>query len=382
MMTYYTGNITDTPETLGILPQPYFWWEAGGMWGTVLGYYHLTGDPSYNKITSQALLSQIGPNYDFMVPGQSWDEGNDDQSFWGFASMLAAEINYPQPTIGQYSWVQLTENLWNTQVRRWDNTSCNGGMKWQIIPSHSGYDYKSSITNGAFFQIAARLARFTGNQTYADWAEKSLTWSQDVGLITADWVVYDGTDDTINCTAQNKIVWTYNAAVYLYGSAMMYNFTNGSAIWETRTRGFLSAVGQFFSPYPNATNVMFEPACETVQTCDNDQCSFKAYLSRFMWASTLMAPFTKTAITTLMKASAMAAAGSCSGGTNGVTCGEHWYYGGYDGRAGVGQQMSALEALQGLLIGDSVPPLHSDQVHLMVAATTSTVSSAPVPTSM
>lgn len=39
--------------------------------------------------------------------------------------------------------------------------------------------------------------------------------------------------------------------------------------------------------------------------------------------------------------------------------------------------MSALETIQGLLIDGSVPPLHSDQVHLMAAATT---SSAPVPT--
>jgi mannan endo-1,6-alpha-mannosidase len=123
---------------------------------------------------------------------------------------------------------------------------------------------------------------------------------------------------------------------------------------------------------------MFEPACETVETCDNDQYSFKGYLSRFMWATTLMAPFTASAVTTLLRTSSMAAAQACSGGDDRVTCGEHWYYGGYDGVFGVGQQISALETLQGLLIRGSVPPLHSNQVHLMAAPTTST---APVPTS-
>ncbi|KAG0649457.1 6-D-mannanase DCW1 [Hyphodiscus hymeniophilus] len=323
LVKYYTGNITDTQETVGILPQPYYWWEAGAMWGALLDYYHFTGDSTYNNVTTQALLSQVGPLYDYMVPRQQKDEGNDDQAFWGFATMSAAEKDYPQPTVGNYSWVELTENLWNTQVRRWDETSCNGGLKWQIFSFNSGYDYKNSVSNGAFFQLSARLARFTGNQTYVDWAEKSLTWSLDIGLITQDWHVYDGTDDTKNCSDQDRVIWTYSAGIYLYGSAIMYNYTNGSSLWETRTQGFLNATGNFFSPYNNATDIMFEPACETIQTCDNDQYSFKGYLSRFMWASTLMAPFTTTAITTLLRTSSLAAAQSCSGGFDGVTCGEH-----------------------------------------------------------
>lgn len=158
----------------------------------------------------------------------------------------------------------------------------------------------------------------------------------------------------------------------------MYNYTNGSAAWERRTQGFLNSTANFFTPYDNSTDIMFEPACETVNTCDNDQFSFKGYLSRFMWATTLMAPFTTSAVTTLLRTSSMAAAQACSGGDDGVACGEHWYYGGYDGVFGVGQQMSALETLQGLLIRGTMPPLHSNQVHLMAAPTTST---APVPTS-
>jgi mannan endo-1,6-alpha-mannosidase len=376
-MKYYTGNVTNTPETIGLLPAPYYWWEAGAMWGAMLDYYHFTGDSTYNNITTQALLSQVGPLYDYMVPAQQKDEGNDDQAFWGFATMSAAEKDYPQPTVGNYSWVELTENIWNTQIRRWDNTSCNGGLKWQIFTFNNGYDYKNSVSNGAFFQLSARLARFTGNQTYVQWAEKSLRWSQEVSLITPDYHVYDGTDDTLNCSSQDHIIWTYNAGIYLYGAAIMYNYTNGSSIWETRTQGFLNATANFFSPYKNATDIMYEPACETVETCDNDQYSFKGYLSRFMWASTLMAPFTASAVTTLLQTTSMAAAQSCSGGADGVTCGEHWYYGGYDGVFGVGQQMSALETLQGLLIEDSVAPLHGNQVHLMAAPVTST---APVPT--
>ena len=30
MMKYYTGNTTGS---VGLLPKPYYWWEAGAMWG-------------------------------------------------------------------------------------------------------------------------------------------------------------------------------------------------------------------------------------------------------------------------------------------------------------------------------------------------------------
>lgn len=109
MVKYYTGNVTNTPETIAVLPKPYYWWQAGAMWGLLLDYYHYTGDSTYNNITTQALLSQVGPEYDYMVPLYALSEGNDDQAFWGFATMSAAEKDFPQPTIGNYTWVQLTE---------------------------------------------------------------------------------------------------------------------------------------------------------------------------------------------------------------------------------------------------------------------------------
>jgi mannan endo-1,6-alpha-mannosidase len=196
-----------------------------------------------------------------------------------------------------------------------------------------------------------------------------------VGLIDPGYHIFDGADELKNCSDQNLIIWTYNAGIALYGAAVLYNYTNGSVLWAERTEGFLSATANFFTPYDNASNIMYEPACETVNTCNNDQFSFKGYLSRFMWDTTVLAPFTRNAVTALLTPSARAAAIACSGGAQNTTCGQKWYVGGYDGKFGVGQQMSALETIQGLLIGGSVPPLHSNQVHLMNAVTT---SSAPV----
>ena len=72
-----------------------------------------------------------------------------------------------------------------------------------------------------------------------------------VGLIDTNYNVYDGTDDTINCTAVDHTAWTYNPAVLIYGTAMLYNYTNGSAVWEERTSGLLRASVRNFFSMPN-----------------------------------------------------------------------------------------------------------------------------------
>ncbi len=95
---------------------------------------------------------------------------------------------------------------------------------------------------------------------------------------------------------------------------------------------------------------MFERACEPQGRCDNDQYSFKAYLARWMAQSAVVVPAIRNTVTNLLTASAQAAAQACSGGTNGTVCGQKWYVEWYDGSYGVGQQLSALETVQALIL--------------------------------
>lgn len=132
----------------------------------------------------------------------------------------------------------------------------------------------------------------------------------------------------------------------------MWNTTK-QPIWKERTLGLLNASDVFFSPFSNVTGIMFEAACEPYNKCNNDQYSFKAYLARWLAKTMILAPFTAKTIRPLLETSARAAAKSCSGGTDGVTCGTKWWVGGYDGNTGVGQQLSALEVIQSLLIDDA-----------------------------
>ena len=136
-------------------------------------------------------------------------------------------------------------------------------------------------------------------------------------------------------------------------------------MWRNRTEGFLKAALVFFTG-PNGTDanktIMFEAACErnvpgSALSCNVDQRSFKAYLSRWLAATTLLAPWTADTIMPLMRSSALAAAQSCSGGSDGVTCGNKWWTQGWDGSYGVGEQMSALEVIQSNLISRARGPL-------------------------
>lgn len=92
---------------------------------------------------------------------------------------------------------------------------------------------------------------------------------------------------------------------------------------------------------------MYEAACERIGTCNTDNKSFKAYMSRWLAGTAKVAPFTYDIVMTRLRASAAAAALQCSGGPDGETCGLRWEMGAeYDGSAGVGEQMSALEVFQ------------------------------------
>ena len=116
-------------------------------------------------------------------------------------------------------------------------------------------------------------------------------------------------------------------------------------LWRGRLDGIIEAAGIFFND-----NVMIEVACENNGKCDVDQRSFKAYLSRWMGYTAIVAPWTRTKLDPLMKASAQAAAKQCNAGANQTSCGLRWVDNGKnDGSFGVGEQMAALEIVQNLL---------------------------------
>ena len=58
--------------------------------------------------------------------------------------------------------------------------------------------------------LGARLYAYTGNETYATWANKTYDWMSDVGLVggTARYSIYDGTSENNNCeNIESKTLW-------------------------------------------------------------------------------------------------------------------------------------------------------------------------------
>ena len=235
---WYTG---DRPgDVPGNLPDPYYWWLCGAMFGSFVDYWYYTGDDTYNNITTQAMVHQIGQPQAFMPPNQTSTLGNDDQAFWALTAMSAAENKLPDAE-GQMSWLSLAIAVFNTQVPRWNTKTCGGGLDWQIFPFNNGFDYKNTISNGCFFNIAARLAKYTNNDTYTEWAMRAWKWELEVGLMSKDYHFYDGTSERQNCTEMNHIQWTYNAGIHMSGAAALWNMseTRGNAVSSLSATCFL-----------------------------------------------------------------------------------------------------------------------------------------------
>ncbi|KAK2616830.1 hypothetical protein QQS21_000207 [Conoideocrella luteorostrata] len=363
VLQFYQGN--QTGHTPGLLAEgvsravDYFWYESGAMWGILLDYWSYTGDSTYNDLITQGLLWQAGDKNDFLPQNVTAKVGNDDQGFWAMAAMIAAERGFPNPPAGKVSWVKLVENVVNEMALRYDGATCGGGLRWQIFQFSNGYQYKNSISNGMFFTLAARMARFTGNSTYADLADKTWTWMEKVGLLDPEtYSIYDGAQTADNCTKPAKFEFSNVNALFAMGSAYMYNHTNGGSEWQARLTN-LTAHGlkQFFPK-----GVAVETSCEGAKTCTPDMLLMKGFTHQWYSNAMQVAPFLVDRVYPVLKSSAEAAVAQCTGserqGQGGRQCGFSWANGTYDGMGGRAEtEMSVLAAAQGLLVKGAKGPL-------------------------
>jgi mannan endo-1,6-alpha-mannosidase len=279
--------------------------------------------------------------------------------------MAAAEKNFSSPGPSEPSWPYLAQAVFNTMAARWDAQYCRGGLRWQIFPWNAGYDYKNSVSNGCLFHLAARLARYVGDEIYIEWATKTWDWMMSVGFMSnksgsevasgSQLFIYDGSYIANDCAGVRTLEWTYNNGLFLSGCAYLYNHTN-DMLWLDRATKIWNRAKVFFN-----NSIMYEAACQPSNHCNTDQLCFKGIFSRFLGLTMLMAPALRDQIWPHIVASANAAALSCSGGTDGHTCGFNWFLKGWDNTWGLGQQIDALEILNTLLIDTMPPPLSVKQ---------------------
>lgn len=277
--------------SLVLVAQPYYWWQSGIVSNALFTYGFVTGDKQFEDVSKNTLYNQATASNDFMMPDA---HGNDDQAWWALSALTAAENDVTVPA-GSPSFLSLAQNVFNEQKARWDTSTCDGGMKFKITAGEPGYDYKSTIANGLFFQLAARLAALTGDAEALAWAEKTYDWVASIGLIDSEFNVYDGTDDSTGCGSVNSKQWSYNVGVFLYGSAVMASQSSDTK-WSDRTVGLLNAAQRTFV----RDNALYEAACEPAGTCNSDQVSFKGILARWLGSTAVVFPDLQESIAALL----------------------------------------------------------------------------------
>lgn len=298
-------------QNLALFAEPIWWWQSGSAVDALLTYTSTTGDSQYASLLSNTLITEATATNDFMTVHAT---GNDDQAWWALAALTAAETSFAPA--GSVPWAALAQNVFEEQTTRWDNDKCNGGMKWKILEGDGtdGWHYKSTIANGLFFQMAARLALLTSSADIKAWAVKSYDWTVSVGLISPDFDVYDGTDDAKGengCVDVNHNMWSYNVGVFMYGSAVMARLT-GEDEWLERTKGFIASAKRNF--VNEETGELWEAKCEGDGSCDSDQVSFKGTLARWLGATAESLPDLRESVEGIMGgASGMATAGTTEG---------------------------------------------------------------------
>lgn len=377
---YETGQKAGNIEP-GILPGPptefkgpYYWWQSGALWGAMIDYWFLTGDEKYSELITKSIIRQCGEAQDFEPEAHRASLGNDDQAFWGMTVLNAIERNFPDsPDKKNPGWLALAQAVFVRQSmpERHDKKWCGGGMRWQVPVTNEGYDYKNTIANGAYFNMGARLTRYTGNETYAERAEEIYDWIKDVVkyIDPETWRVYDGAhtgerrkpgEAISNCTDIDHVQYSYNIAILAQGTATMYNYTmskdpNSPKVvkWKVATENLVKACLEDFF----AQGAAYEASCEKDRICNTDMLMFKGFIHRWLPVVTQLAPFTRDTVLPTLRRSAEKAVASCIGGATGKDCSFYWVEGVYvDPKNhfrmptdGLPEQLNTLSAVMSLM---------------------------------
>lgn len=231
--------------------------------------------------------------------------------------------------------------------------------------------------------MGARLARFTGNSTFADYSEETWNWLTSVGFIDNEtWAVYDGAFVEDNCTDILQGQWSGNAASLTQGAAFMYNYvsplssikphrktadtatpkTNGSDVWRERAEKLSDSLLETFFP----DGIAYEPSCEgSLMSCPGDVLFMKGYTHRWLSSAAQVAPFLADKLLPTLRTSAEAAAAQCvesDGGDVSQRCGFFWSNGTFvdpapsGGTSGAGEGLDVFSAVTSLLVADAAAP--------------------------
>lgn len=133
------------------------------------------------------------------VEGEFRNEYLDDSGWWGVAWMKLAERT------GKAEYLQTAKAIHAHMAATWQ-TDKGGGVLWCLDKDKQK---TNAITNNLFLILSARLAKYTGESSYRDWARRSCTWLKEQKL-------FDGTG-VVDGPGHTGDYWSYNQGTYLAG---------------------------------------------------------------------------------------------------------------------------------------------------------------------
>ncbi|KAI9044052.1 uncharacterized protein KD926_001874 [Aspergillus affinis] len=176
--------------------------DEGMLYSTLIQFWKTTEISSYSSLITERMKKQR--NYsDAPITLESSE--NQVLGAWGLASITAAEVNYPELD-NTSSWLQMAARMGKVlSSQSWDANACEGGLRWD-----RDLYQKDALSNGLFFQLAARLAHATGGNRYEKKEQKVASeynrkiLHRKVMTEFGPWGSY-GTDETIDNTMKSMV---------------------------------------------------------------------------------------------------------------------------------------------------------------------------------
>lgn len=194
---------------------------------SLIPYWNATGNTTYNDIIIERMHNQSEGIYSGI-----WEEIDvltSDFVSWGLAAVAAAEVDFPgSPTNSSWlAWAKKVAYTLDLTINQ--GSVCNGGLYDDESDEHgTQFDW---FDNGAYFQLASRIASASSGSdqgTYAEYAASAWSWSEKNGMVnTTAWTVSEMVSNTTanasTCAAVDTSRWTWAYGLYLSGAAHMYH---------------------------------------------------------------------------------------------------------------------------------------------------------------
>ncbi|KAJ4376047.1 hypothetical protein N0V83_001328 [Neocucurbitaria cava] len=255
--------VSATNEPLSIYPQN---WTQSKRKHANNGEFINTSAPR-RRTTQTTLASTPDP--------KPWLDGfYDDDLWWALAWINAYDIT------SNTEYLYLAQGIFIAVTSVWPSHCNNGGIYWSWKKT-----YVNAVSNELFMSVAAHLANRANSrdqkEIYVQWAERTLTWFQNSGMINAHGTINDGLTDA--CENNHQTTWSYNQGIILGALVELHRATPDPSYLSLAAKIAKAALQELTDQ-----NGVIHDVCEP--NCGGDGTQFKGVFMRNLQTLQAAAP--------------------------------------------------------------------------------------------